>query len=71
MFEYIFPIFCFGVVVTGIVVKGLITAADMSKAQITSENQARAESDDHPAGGRSAFALPRLTPNTSEPRPSL
>ena len=71
MFEYIFPIFCFGVVVTGIVVKGLITAADMSKAHMTSENQARAESDDHPAGDRSAFSSPRLTPNKSEPRPSL
>ena len=33
MFEYIFPIFCFGVVITGIVVKGLVIAADMARAQ--------------------------------------
>lgn len=28
MFDYVFPIFFFGVVITGIVIKGLIMAAD-------------------------------------------
>ena len=46
MFEYLFPIFCFGVVVTGIVVKGLIMAADMADAQMALGKQAHAESDD-------------------------
>jgi len=32
MFEYLFPIFVFGLAVTGIVCKGLLTAADMSRA---------------------------------------
>lgn len=32
MFEYIFPIFAFGLLVTGIVCKGLLTAADVEKA---------------------------------------
>ena len=46
MFEFLFPIFCFGVAVTGIVVKGLITAKDMADAQMTSGKQAHPESDD-------------------------
>ena len=40
MFEYLFPIFAFGVVVTGIVCKGLLAAADMAKAEV--EAHARA-----------------------------
>ncbi len=39
MFEYLFPIFAFGLVVTGIVWKGLLTAADVAKAD--REAQAR------------------------------
>lgn len=31
MFEYIFPIFCFGVVITAIVAKGMMTAADVAR----------------------------------------
>ena len=30
MFEYIFPIFCFGVVITAIVAKGMMTAAEVA-----------------------------------------
>ena len=56
MFEYLFPIFCFGVVVTGIVVKGLIMAKDMADAQMVSGKQAHAESDDNKIRGRSAPA---------------
>jgi hypothetical protein len=33
MFEYTFPIFCFGVLITAIVVKGLLTAAEMNKSR--------------------------------------
>ena len=42
MFEYIFPIFCFGVVITGIVVKGLIMAADMATRTGTMESRSTA-----------------------------
>ena len=45
MFEYIFPIFCFGVVITAIVAKGMMTAADV----------ARNHSD---FGGKTAAAVP-------------
>ena len=31
MVEYLFPIFGFGVVITGIVVKGMMTAADVAQ----------------------------------------
>jgi hypothetical protein len=31
MFEYLFPIFCFGVVITAIVAKGMMTAADVAR----------------------------------------
>ena len=31
MFEYIFPIFCFGVVITAIVAKGMMTAAEVAR----------------------------------------
>jgi hypothetical protein len=62
MFEYLFPIFCFGVVVTGIVVKGLIMAKDMADAQMALEKQAHAESDDDQVRGRSAPTLSRSIP---------
>ena len=34
MFQYLFPIFCFGVVVTGIVLKGVLLAAEMNRSQL-------------------------------------
>ncbi len=37
MFEYLFPIFAFGVVITAIVCKGLLAAADVAKAERASE----------------------------------
>lgn len=40
MFEFLFPIFCFGVVITGIVVKGLLMAADMNRVQSTRDTAA-------------------------------
>ena len=43
MFEYLFPIFAFGLVVSGIVCKGLVTAADMAKADRAAHERARAQ----------------------------
>ncbi len=43
MFEYLFPIFAFGLVVTGIVCKGLITAADMAKADREARERTRVQ----------------------------
>jgi len=54
MFDYLFPIFCFGLAVTGIVVKGLIAAADMANSQLASGNEKDAESAGHPARDRPA-----------------
>ena len=54
MIDYLFPIFGLGVAVTGIVVKGLILAKDMANAQMASEEQPHAESDDDQKRGRSA-----------------
>jgi len=51
MFEYLFPIFVFGLTVTGIVCKGLLTAADM----------ARADREAH------ARSLAQITPLASSP----
>jgi len=42
MFEYLFPIFVFGIVVSAIVCKGLLAAADVAKAERAAE--ARSES---------------------------
>ena len=39
MFEYLFPIFCFGVVVTGIVAKGLLMAADVANSPNSSDGR--------------------------------
>ncbi len=38
MFEYLFPIFCFGLVITGIVAKGLFMASEMAKSSLSSPN---------------------------------
>ena len=43
MFEYLFPIFALGLVVTGIVCKGLLTAADMAKADRAAQERIRVE----------------------------
>lgn len=43
MFEFLFPIFCFGLVVTGIVAKGLLTAADFAEAQKRLDGSVNAE----------------------------
>lgn len=42
MFEYLFPIFAFGLVITAIVAKGLVAAAYVAKAERAAE--ARSES---------------------------
>ena len=43
MFEFVFPIFCFGVVITGVVVKGLVMAADRNRSQLTDEASLNSE----------------------------
>ena len=42
MFEYLFPIFAFGLVVTGIVCKGVLAAADVAKAERLAKERSRA-----------------------------
>ena len=42
MFEYLFPIFAFGLVVTGIVFKGVLAAADVAKADRVAKERSRA-----------------------------
>ncbi len=39
MFEYLFPIFAFGLLTTAIVCKGLLAAADVAKAQRAAEDE--------------------------------
>ena len=51
MFDYLFPIFGFGVVITGIVIKGLVMAADMANS--LTDDQANVEPD-QPLSVRSA-----------------
>jgi len=43
VFEFVFPIFCFGVVITGVVVKGLVMAADRNRSQLTDEASLNSE----------------------------
>jgi selenocysteine-specific translation elongation factor len=62
MIDYLFPIFGFGVVVTGIVFKGLLLARDTAEAQAASEGQSHAEFDDDQIRSGSAPVLSRSTP---------
>jgi hypothetical protein len=55
MFEYIFPIFCFGVVIMGIVAKGMMAAADMARGEPDWDSQER-----------SARAFSRFTPTAND-----
>ncbi len=59
MFEYLFPIFAFGLVISGIVCKGLIAAADVAKAERAAETRPRSSAGS-PAG-RLVFAPPAAT----------
>jgi hypothetical protein len=43
MFELLFPIFCFGLVVTAIVLKGLLLAAEENQLQTNPGSSARDE----------------------------
>ena len=43
MFNYIFPIFAFGLVITGIVFLGIQQAADLAKALAEQRSQAESE----------------------------
>ena len=39
MFEYLFPIFCFGLVITGIVAKGLFMASELANSSLSSQKR--------------------------------
>ena len=45
MFNYLFPIFCFGLVITGIVFLGIRQAAEQLKADLA--ERARIQTPDH------------------------
>ena len=68
MFNYIFPIFAFGIVITGIVFLGIQQAADLAKHLGAEKNEAESRSkipglvSPAPNGARSQVA-------TSESRP--
>lgn len=47
MFNYLFPIFCFGLVITGIVFLGLRQAADLAK-QIAERSKAMSPGSNQP-----------------------
>ena len=65
MFEYLFPIFAFGVVISAIVAKGLLAAADVAKAERMSENQTSSLREETQTGRsfavKPAIALPNPT----------
>lgn len=47
MFNYVFPIFAFGLVITGIVFLGLQQAADWAKELASERSEAENKSKDH------------------------
>ena len=65
MFEYLFPIFAFGLVVTGIVWKGLLTAADVARADREAHERTRvqltsSENQPDPRAARSVVSKPTV-----------
>ncbi len=50
MFLYLFPIFCFGLVITGIVFLGLRQAADLAR-QTAKQSKATSPESNHPDAG--------------------
>ena len=60
MFDYIFPIFVFGLVITGVVIKGLLMAAEMA-ASLTGD-QAGGEWE-RPLSARSAQPISHSMPS--------
>jgi len=62
MFNYLFPIFCFGLVMTGIVFLGILEAAKQVKAESSKEHQPQARNGESQANSiapRSSAALHR------------
>ena len=62
MFNYLFPIFCFGLVITGIVFLGIIEAAKQVKAESRNEREPQTrngESQPNSIVQRSSAALHR------------
>lgn len=64
MASYLFPIFAFGLVITGIVFLGLQQAADLAKYLAAQQNRERAEADERvalPSRGTTPLTQPRPT----------
>ena len=61
MFNYLFPIFCFGLVITGIVVLGIIEAAKQMKSQETQLALLKLTQADLPPAAPPDLHHPRLT----------
>jgi len=62
MFNYLFPIFCFGLVITGIVFLGIIEAAKQVKAEPGKEHEPQTRNGDSQANSivqRPSTALSR------------
>ncbi len=53
MFEYLFPIFAFGVVVSAVIVKGVLNAAEIARKERLADHVPA--SDTHPAGVQPLF----------------
>ena len=59
MFEFLFPIFCFGLAVTGIVAKGLLAAADFAEVQKRLDGSVNPESGGRRISNRSVSFFKR------------
>jgi len=67
MFNYIFPIFCFGVVITGIVFLGIMQAAAQLKAEsATRAASARGDRQSEIASAGKTNPSPSTVRNTNE-----
>ncbi len=64
MSSYLFPIFAFGLVITGIVFLGVQQAADLAKQLSVQQNRERAEAKERaalPSRGKTPLTQPRPT----------
>ena len=67
MFNYLFPIFCFGLVITGIVFLGIMEASKQAKAQtLTVRDRETSEEDPALVRGRNGRAARITVPSTHD-----
>ena len=62
MFNYLFPIFCFGLVITGIVFIGIQQAFDQAKQLAALKSEAETSSEDAGFAPRKRNSAPVKTP---------